>query len=135
MCFALGAGCRHLNFVGEHWLLFRFGFQRRLQVESDGKLAAFIGACLAKIDLFIADNGIEPPPATPREGCAARHAIGVFHIIEAEIDPVVKWFWYAIYESDDPAEIALYNECIAYAKTFEPCQKLSPETLLGLFRE
>ena len=38
-------------------------------------------------------------------------------------------------ESDDPAEIALYNECLAYAKTFEPCQELSPETLLGLFRK
>ena len=81
---ALLARGGHFDFVSEHRLFFRRDAQRGLQVEGDGKLAAFVGAALAEADLLVLDGRVPPPPATPRERGLADNAITVFHIVQAE---------------------------------------------------
>ena len=84
MGFALLARSGHFDFVGEHGLFFGRNGQRRLQVEGNGELAVLVSAGLAVGDLLVFDDGVPPPPATPREGGLADDTVTVFHIVQAE---------------------------------------------------
>ena len=105
---ALGAGGRNLDFIGEHGLFLRLGFERGLQVEGDGKLAALVGASLAIGNLLVFDGRIPPPPATPWEAGLAHHTVAVFHVVETEAGQRVD----AASDGDVLVELVLFLDAL-----------------------